>query len=142
MGWTLVLKNSKLSTGVCVEFAAACLAGSAIGLAPEYELFTVAAQNTSSSVALLVPIILTHPWLRESLRRIFTVSDVQVWHRPEARDEGLGRPSRYRAPARARSNSSILRRRERALAIRAPSPPPRRESSCSPVFRAHAPRAP
>jgi hypothetical protein len=64
MGWTLVLKNSKLSAEVGVELEAAGSAGSAIRLAPEYELFTVAAQKISSSVALLVPIILTHPrWL-------------------------------------------------------------------------------
>ena len=104
MGWTLVLKISKLSAGVCVELAAAGSAGSAIRLAPEYELFTVAAQNISSSVALLAPIILMHPQLRESLRGIFTVCDVQVWNRPEARVEALGRPSRYRVQARARSN--------------------------------------
>ena len=88
-----------------MELEAAGSAGSAIRLAPEYELFTVAAQKISSSVALLVPIILTHPWLRESLRGIyFTVCDVQVWNRPEARIEALGRPSRYRVQARARSN--------------------------------------
>jgi hypothetical protein len=61
MGWTLVLKNSKLSGGVSVELEAVCSAGCAIRLAPECELFTVATENTSSSVALLVPIILKHP---------------------------------------------------------------------------------
>src|ERR1700674_484731 len=61
MGWTLVLKNSKLSGGVCLELEAADSAGGAIRLAPEYKLLVVAPQNTSSSVALLVPVILTHP---------------------------------------------------------------------------------
>jgi hypothetical protein len=60
----LILKNSKLSGGVCVELEAADSAAGAIRLTPEYKLLVVAAQNTSSSVALLVPVILTHPrWL-------------------------------------------------------------------------------
>src|SRR5260370_15224776 len=142
MGWTLVLKNSKLSAGVCVELGDTGSSGSAIRLAPEYELFTLAAQNTSSSVALLAPIILTHPWLRKSLRGIyFTVYGVQAWNRPEARVEALECPSRYQVQARARSTSSRLPRQERAPSARAPSRPPHRESSGFPECRAHAPHA-
>src|SRR5258708_1905961 len=70
MGWTLVLKNSKLSAAVGVEPEAAWPAGGAVepsSFAPEYELLIVAANNTSSSVALSIPVIQTHPWSRRKL---------------------------------------------------------------------------
>src|SRR5713226_9880832 len=62
MGWTLVLKNSKLSAAVGVEPEAACSAGVAVersSFALEYKLFTTAAKNTSCTIALLVPVIQT-----------------------------------------------------------------------------------
>src|SRR5260370_6778320 len=142
MGWTLVLKNSKLSAAVGVEPEAACSAGGAAApspFAPEYKLLIVAAKNTSSSVALLIPVIQTHPWShRKTAAFGFTCSHVAGGNRPEGMVEALGRPSRYRVQARARSSSSRLRRRERAPLIRVPSRPPLRESSDSREFRAHA----
>src|SRR5713101_6383337 len=145
MGWTLVLKNSKLSAAVGVEPEAAWPAGGAVepsSFAPEYELLKVAAKNPSCNVALLVPVIQSHPWSRRKTAGFgFTCSHVPGGNRPEGMVEALGRPSRYRVQARARSSSSRSRRRERAPLIRAPSRPPRRESSDFRECHARAPRA-
>src|SRR5260370_6423088 len=140
MGSTLVLKNSELSAAAGVEPEDAWSAGSTVpSLAPEYRLFTAAAKNTSSRVALLVPIILKHPSLHNKTAQLwFTCCAVRVGNCLAARVEAPGCPSRYRVQARARSRPSRFWRRGRGSSSRAPSLPPRRESSDSPECHAHA----